>query len=292
MAKAENTEVDEIEVIDAEVDEEEGQDGETPPAEESEEDQGEDDETVVVTIGDEAPPEDEEEGDDKKPGLVNELRRLVREKEKENRALRKATVETVEAKSQDALKKPTLADCDYDEEEYEQKLDAYKAQQAKATAEASAREAAQQAADSAWQERVGAYEKAKTELKVSDYVDAEEAAESQFSVTQRGIIISGCDNAALVTYALHKHPAKAKELAAIADPVKFSFAIAKLETQLKTAPKKVLPAPERRIGGSTSGTVGGSEGNLDKLRAEAEKTGDHSKVLAYRRDLKKKAAAK
>ena len=106
--------------------------------------------------------------------------------------------------------------------------------------------------------------KAKSELKVSDFEDAEEVVASLFSVTQRGIIINGSDSHALMVYAIGKNPAKAKELAAITDPVKFCFAVAKMETQLKVTPRKLAPPPERRIGG-TSGVGGSVDQNLEKL---------------------------
>jgi hypothetical protein len=87
-----------------------------------------------------------------------------------------------------------------------------------------------------------------------------------------------------------KSPAKAKELAAITDPVKFTFAIAKLEAQLKVTPRKAPPAPEKQIrsigGVPMSGAV---DSTLERLRDEAAKTGDMTKVIAYKRQ---KAAKK
>ena len=96
----------------------------------------------------------------------------------------------------------------------------------------------------------------------------------------------------LVVYALGKNPKKAKELASITDPGKFAFAVAKMEAQLKVNPAKRPPAPERAITGSSapiSGTVGST---LERLRAEAEKTGDMTKVIRYRNQLREKQAAK
>ena len=108
-----------------------------------------------------------------------------------------------------------------------------------------------------------------------------------FNVTQQGVILQGAKRPELLIYALGKNPAKAKELAAIKDPVKFAFAAAELETKLKVADRKVTTEPERVVTGSAriSGTV---DSTLERLRAEAEKTGDMSKVLAYKRGLKRK----
>ena len=79
-----------------------------------------------------------------------------------------------------------------------------------------------------------------------------------------------------------------KELAGIQDPVKFAFAVAKLEAQLKVTPKrKPTTKVEKMIKGSGS-LAGTTDKKLDRLRAEAEKTGDLSKVHAYKRQLRNK----
>jgi hypothetical protein len=92
----------------------------------------------------------------------------------------------------------------------------------------------------------------------------------------------------MVVYALGKNPKKAKELASITDPVKFAFAVAKLEAQLKVAPRKTPPPPEGAIR-STAPISGTVDSNLDRLRSEAERTGDYSKVYRYKQQLKAKA---
>jgi hypothetical protein len=96
------------------------------------------------------------------------------------------------------------------------------------------------------------------------------------------VILQGADNPALVVYALGKNPKKAKELSSIADPVKFAFAVAKLEKELKVMPRKSAPAPERVV--QTTGPKSGAvDSTLERLRAEAEKTGDYNKVMQYKR---------
>jgi len=103
------------------------------------------------------------------------------------------------------------------------------------------------------------------------------------NVTQQGVVIQGAENPALVIYALGKNPKKAKELASIADPVKFAFAIAKLETQLKVTGKRTPPPPEKTVGGGTAPIRGAVDSNLERLREDAARTGDYSKVYAYKK---------
>ena len=106
--------------------------------------------------------------------------------------------------------------------------------------------------------------------------------QDQFNVTQQGIIVQGADNPALVVYALGKNPKKAKELASITDPVKFAIAVGKLETQLKVTNRKAPPPPEKTLQG-TGPKSGAVDSTLERLRADAEKTGDYTKVLQYKR---------
>ena len=92
----------------------------------------------------------------------------------------------------------------------------------------------------------------------------------------------------MVVYALGKNPKKAKEIAAITDPVKFAFAVAKLEKELKVTNRRAAPPPERTVQatGRVSGTV---DSTRERLRPEAEKTGDYSKVFRYKRQLAAKS---
>lgn len=255
----------------------------------TEDDQGDDDaiaDEVVVSIGDEQPPEEKPA-----PRWVKELRKSQRELARENREL-KARLESTastETKPVQLGPKPTLDGCDYDSERYEAELAAWFERKRDADqAEQRARDA-QEAQERDWRAKLEAYGKAKAELKVRDYDEAEDAVQSLFDVTQQGVMLEGAENPALLVYALGKSPSKAKELAAIKSPVKFAFAIAKLEKELKVSTRtKQAPAPEKTVSG-TARISGSVDSNLERLREEAARTGDISKVVAYKRQLKLKS---
>ena len=145
-------------------------------------------------------------------------------------------------------------------------------------------------AQTAWQAKLDTYGTQKSALKVRDFEDAEATAQEVLSVTQQGVILSGADNPAVVVYALGKNPKKAKELAAISDPVKFAFAVAKLETQLKVTPRKSAPLPESTVRGSARSS-GAADSTLERLRVEADRTGDRTKVARHMREQRAKANA-
>jgi len=247
-------------------------------------DEGEGEDDVVVSIGEESPPQEEET---RAPEWVRELRKANREKERKIRELEaKLNATATETKPVALGPKPTLEACDYDSEEYEKKLADWYEQKRHADAAEAEAQAQRDAEAKAWQDKLDAYAKARASLKVRDYEDAEAFALETFNVTQQGIVLQGSDNPALIIYALGKNSTKAKELASITDPVKFAFAVAKLETQLKVTNRKAAAAPERTIstgGGRISGSV---DSTLDRLREEALKTGDMSKVMAYKRSKK------
>jgi hypothetical protein len=241
-----------------------------------------DEEELIVTAGDETPKPTEEEP---APKWVREVRKQNRELQRQNRELQQklqASAAPVENKPIEVGKKPTLADHDYDEEKFEASLASWFERKRKADEASTQVAKAQEAQQKAWQSRLDAYSVAKTKLKAADFEDAEHNVRETFDVTQQGVVLQGSDNAALVFYYLGKNPDKAKELASIKDPVKFSFAVARLESQLKVTGRKTAPpAPEKTI--RTGGSPTANDSTLERLRAEAEKTGDYTKVFQYKR---------
>lgn len=288
--EAEETD-DDPEESEEESDEEEAEDemSEEPESDEEsdEEDESEDDDDeVIVTIGDEAPPP--EEDDSKAPEWVRELRKNHRETVRRNKEL-EAEVEQLKTPKQEQKPlgpKPKLEDFDYDTAKFETALTSWHDKKRKADEVAREHEAAEEEQKKAWQGELNTYGEQKTALKVKDFDDAEAAVLDTFNQTQQGIIIQGSENKALVIYALGKNDVKAKELSQITDPVKFAFAVAKLEDQLKVKNrKKAPPAPEKKVTGTgpKSGTV---DSTLERLRTEAAKTGDYSKVHQYKQQRK------
>jgi hypothetical protein len=247
------------------------------------------DDEVVVTIGDSpAPDEDHEQA----PEWVRELRKnhretqkRVRELEAENKQLKGTGQKPVQLGQ-----KPKLEDYEYDTEKFEQALTAWHEDKRKADAAKAEADKQAEAAEKAWNERLNLYGEKKSELKVKDFEDAESVVLEKFSQTQQGIIVQGADNSALVFYAIGKNPGKASELASITDPVKFAFAVAKLEKELKVTNRKA-PPPEKKVASGTAPKGGAVDSTLERLREDARKTGDFSKVNQYRRDQKKKAAS-
>jgi hypothetical protein len=271
-------------------------DGETPSGEQQDasagDGQGDADEGVIVTIGDEVPPSDEDEQFRAAPDWVKNLRKSDREKAKRIRELEQQVAATQQAAQPQAIEvgpEPKLEDFDYDGAAYRDALLAWNGRKTQAEEQAKKAREEQEAAATAWNQKLTAYKTAGAALKVDDFDGAEHVVQSTLSQLQQNMIVHAVDKPELVVYALGSNPAKAKELAAIKDPVKFAVALGKLETQLKVTPRKQPPAPEKQVRTTTGGAVA-VDNTLERLRAEADRTGDRSHVSAYLRNRSKAAA--
>lgn len=248
-----------------------------------------DDDEVIVSIGEESPPQEEKEP---APEWVRELRKNYRELQREKRELeaRLTTSQKAEEKPLSLGAKPTLEQFDYDAEQFEGALEQWYENKRKVQEQDNAKKAEQQKAEQDWQNTLKNYGSLKSQLKVKDYDDAEHVVLESLNETKQGIILHGAKNPALVVYALGKNPQKVKELASIDDPVKFAIAIGGLEKELKVTSRKTTspPPPESKVRGSApiSGAV---DSTLERLREEAARSGDHSKVFAYKQQLKRKS---
>ena len=279
---------DEVDFEETEVEEPEAEEETDAPEAEAEEVEAEaedEEEDFVVTINGEAPdPEDEEEA--RAPDWVRDLRKQYREEKRRTKELEQklAQMERGSAPAVQPLgQKPTLEAADYDTERYEKDLAAWYEKKRQHDERQISVQAEQKAVQQEWEKKLESYHSSKADLKVRDYEGAEDVVQDTLSVMQQGMIVQGADNPALVVYALGKNPKKAKELASITDPVKFAFAVAKLETNLKVTSRKASAKPEKKVSSGTGRPSGSVDSTLERLRAEAERTGDYSKVFQYKK---------
>jgi hypothetical protein len=256
-----------------------------------------------VTLGDEPAEEDQLAAD--QPGdssIIGSLRKRVREaapalraKEREIKALREQ-VERLSGGSQAPAdivlgEEPTLEGCDFDGPKFKVEFQSWLDRKRQIDERRKSKEQADAKQREQWQGRIDAVSKAASSLKVADADTAHEVFETTFSMVQQGIIIGGLDDpktSALMRYALGRNPAKAKQLAAISDPVKFAIAIGKLEDKMKVQPRKAAPPPEGPLPTSGAGSSIAANRGLDKLHEQARQTGDYTAYFA----AKNKASGK
>lgn len=250
---------------------EEGKEPEAKP-------EGEDDEEVIVSIGEEAAPALEGEA----PEWVRELRKRNRELERKVAEFEKGGNSVPELGPE-----PTLESCDYDEIRFQQEHRNWLRQEAAAEQAKSEARKAEEAAQSRWQGKLGTYAQQKDTLPVQDFDKAEEEVLSALTPQQQAILIQGAENKALLVYALGKSPEKLRQLAATTDPIEFAFAAARLEGQTSMQ-RRPRTQPEGKVTGSAP-LSGSTDKTEQRLEAEAEKTGDRTKLIAYRKQKRQAA---
>lgn len=275
--------------IEPEQDEPEPEESE-PDTEEEVKEPESDEEEVTVSIGDDDQDQDQEKP---APSWVKRVRKhnkiLLRENEQLKEKLQQAAPQLTPV-NYDPGPKPTLEGCDYDSDQFERKYAEWTEKKLEIENRQKEERTQQEKAQQVWQQRINQYVEKKQKLKVKDFQEAEETVADILNLNQRGMIVQAADSPELVIYALGKNPKRAAELAEINDYVKFAMAIGRLESQLKIKPKKnrSVPEPEKTLKSSASLSAT-TDKTLDRLRKEAEKTGDYSKVHSYRRQKRKKA---
>ena len=240
---------------------------------------------LVITIGDD---KETSEEDSNAPGWVKEVRKTNRELQKRNREL-ESKLEALEKPVEQTLgAKPKIEDFDYDAEKFETALLDWSEKKRIFDQKQSEAVERQKADQQAWESKLNNYNTAKTSLKVKDFDDAEDTVRQFLNPTQQGIIVAAADRPEFVVYALGKNPNKAKALGEIKDPIKFAVELGKLEKDMKVKTGKTPPAPESKVKGNTTPKGGSTDTKLERLRAEAHKTGNFTKLHAYQKSKRSK----
>jgi hypothetical protein len=171
--------------------------------------------------------------------------------------------------------KPTLRDddVDFDEDKFEAKLLKWNEQKRKIDEEKAAEA-------SAWQKKNDEFNKAAASLKAPDFDDAKHAVIDAIDPVRQGILMKAAAQPHVVVLALGRQPEELKKLAAITDLVDFTVAVTKLEGQIKVSSRK--PPPPERTPSSAGRTAAAGDKTLEALEREYEKTGDRSKIIAYK----------
>lgn len=276
----------ESEVLEETLEEEEKLE-ETPEESDSEEEkpalEEEEDGEIVLSLGEEAV-EDEPAPSTQ---LLRDLRKANREKSRRIKELESQINRPVQKTVLGP--KPKLEDTDYDTDEFEKRLEDWYAKKAIVDAEELKQREEEENQKRQWQSKLDEYAKSKTTLRVRDYDEAEATVQEIFNVTQQGMILEGALNPAALVYVLGKNPEKAAKLAKITNPVSFAFEMGRLEKDIKMTKKTTttttIPAPERVVQGVAKGR---SDLSLERLRKEAEASGDYTKVVQYKKQMASK----
>ena len=238
-------------------------------------DGGDSEETVISFAG------EEEEGEEPTP-LIKKLRDQLRSAQQQLRHQSRAPAAVDDDPEPVIPAKPRIEQFDYDADRLDTAIDARDAAllaHAEWKARNTEREAAKKRAADDATKRIEQQVKA---LGVGDFEARRDVVRERLTDAQLAILIDGADDPARMIYALGRSEARLDELAAEGSLAKFAVMIGKLEKDIKVQKRKA-PQPESRVRGATASTDFGSDKELARLEAEADRTGNRTKVIAYNR---------
>jgi len=240
--------------------------------------------------------DEKEEEDEKAPGWVKDLRKRYREEQKARRQIEEelSRLKGGAKQESDALPpKPTLEnpgtgrdEDSYDAEVFQHQLDAWYEKKADHDRKQAQVKAQQDEAAKEWEAVQKRYAEGKSKLPADKMEEAEAEVISVLSPNRQAMLMDIADDAALLAYALGSNPETLRKVGSIKNDARFIKELTKIEMNIKAAPKKAAPPPERTISGSGR-TPGATASNLEKLKADAQKSGDYSKYYAEKRRLAK-----
>lgn len=181
---------------------------------------------------------------------------------------------------------PGIEDFDYDAEAHKEAVTAWFGR--KQAREAAERRKAdeQQDAQKQQQATIDRYKTEADSLPVdrARYKAAETEIDASLSPMQKAVLLQSAMPAKLV-YALGNSPERLEKLSKITDPIALAFELGRAETAItSTKPARKAPAPDSPL--SVAGTGAGS--GLDKLYADAQRTGNYTAYYDAKRAAKPK----
>ena len=227
----------------------------------------------------------DDDGDSSDPFRGQEAPEWVKKVREENRELKRQLKqrESQQFEQQVLREKPTLDDHDYDSDAFEQDYAQWLTEKQQVDAQVHAERQKYQQYHERYKADVDAIK-----AKAPDYDEVELSVVDVLSEQKQGLLQMLVDNPAKVVYALGKNsPAQLERLSKL-DDIQFAKQIVLMEQQMSSKTKsrnQNKPKPKTH---ELEGAAGGADTRLAKLEAEADRTGDRSKVAAYKKQMKSK----
>lgn len=223
------------------------------------------------------------------PKWVKEQRARWNQISRENRELKRRLEEQQQAAQPKAVTlraKPKIDDHGYDSDLYTEDLDKWYAEKAEHDRVEQSRKAQVEQEQAEFAEASKAYAKGKGFLIKADKEGFEYAQESvlaNFDDVKQNILMQGSKDSAQLVYMIGRDEALLSKLSRM-KPVQFAVEIGRLESNMNTK-RKPVSGVDRPLKAS-KGAVGDANSTLERLRAEADKTGDRTKVVQYMRQMR------
>ncbi|MDP4545846.1 hypothetical protein Q8P09_12250 [Psychrobacter faecalis] len=227
----------------------------------------------------------DDDSDSSDPFKGQEAPEWVKKVREENRELKRQLKqrESQQFEQQVLREKPTLDDHDYDSDAFEQDYAQWLQEKQQVDAQVHAERQKYQQYHERYKADVDAIK-----AKAPDYDEVELSVVDVLSEQKQGLLQMLVDNPAKVVYALGKNsPAQLERLSKL-DDIQFAKQIVLMEQQMSSKTKsrnQNKPKPKTH---ELEGSAGGADAKLESLEAQADKTGDRSAVIAYKRKMRTK----
>lgn len=227
----------------------------------------------------------EPEAEEQETDLVKHLRR-------ENRQLQKRVAEQSRSQQEEPIvvgPRPKLEDFDFDSEAHDKALDEYEDRKEAKRQQDLRIDAAKNREAETWRQVEQNYQAKRAALPYRDKEEVERQAFEVLSPAHQALIADIAPDPALFIYAAGKNPGRLTELAGydMSDPrqvVKLAAAVGRMGASLTVKKRAKPPAPQSIVRGGVARQ--GSDKELERLEREADKTGDRTALINYRRSLK------
>ena len=233
--------------------------------------------------------EESEEENKSTPHWVKDLRKKNREMAKKLKEYEANTNNAPNAEIE-LPKKPKIEDFNYDEDAHETALDNWYSQKQKIESVKQTKQQQIEQQKAEFNNKLHAYNEniAKLNIDRPKFNEAENVVKDLFTIEQQNLMLLYADNPTKLIYALGRDEDIAEELAGINDKAKFLVAIAKHEEKIKMKTTKTVPPAERKVNAGANVPAVSADKKLDALLLEAEKSGNYTKYIAYKKTIKGK----
>jgi hypothetical protein len=238
-------------------------------------------EEIDISIGDESLTSEKEDA----PSWVKEVRENNRKLARRNKELEQLNTQREVSQAPTLGKKPIREDFNWDDDAFDTATEQWYTQKTKVESFKLSEDSKAVEVQKDYQKKFDNYaeQRESLKLKVKNYDEAEQAVRDSLDVGQQSIIVENVTRSAHMIKALGDDMKELDALSKIKDPVQFAFAVGRLEKDLKvTKRRKPTTQPEGKVSGSASSS-GVVNSSLEKLRDEARKSGNYTKVAAYRK---------
>lgn len=257
----------------------EQQGDDTQPAAEAEDD------IELPAFGDAA---EDEDGDSE---LARKLRALIRDRDKELKDLKSEKAPPPEIVVGD---EPVWDDNEdkwnWDGKEFAAAHREWESRKHQAEEQANKKTEAQSKADEEWRATLASYAAKRTVYPAAAMEEAEDKVAATLTPVQQARLVDAADNPAKLIIALSRNQAKLDALASVTNDNKFAALVAKMEGEVKMVRRKPSVDPDVPQRGSAPASASSVDKKLEELEKEAARTNNRSKVVAYKEELKRKAA--